>query len=49
MKPKVAMTVKQQIEHWTQQYLQAKANGDTKLLKIYEAVIIRLGGKIPKL
>jgi hypothetical protein len=49
MKPKTAMTVKQQIEYWTQQYLQAKANGDTKLLKIYEAVIIRLGGKIPKL
>jgi hypothetical protein len=49
MNPKVAMTVKQQIEHWTQQYLQAKANGDTKLLKIYESLILKLGGKIPKL
>lgn len=49
MKPKTAMTVKHQIEHWTQQYLQAKANGDTKLLKIYEALILKLGGKLPKL
>ena len=49
MNPKTAMTVKQQIEHWTQQYLQAKANGDTKLLKMYEALILKLGGKIPKL
>ncbi len=49
MKPKTAMTVKQQIEHWTQQYLQAKANGDTKLLKMYEALILKLGGKLPKL
>lgn len=49
MKPKIAPTAKQQIEHWTQQYLQAKATGNTKLTKIYEALIIKLGGKIPKI
>jgi hypothetical protein len=49
MKPKTALTVKQQIDHWTQQYLQAKADGNTKLIKIYEALILKLGGKIPKL
>ena len=43
------MTVKQQIEHWTQQYLQAKADGNTKLTKIYESLILKLGGKIPKI
>jgi hypothetical protein len=49
MKPKTALTVKQQIDHWTQQYLQAKADGNTKLMKIYEALIIKLGGKTPRL
>jgi hypothetical protein len=49
LKPKVCLTVKQQIEHWTQQYLQAKADGNTKLTKIYEALIVKLGGKIPKI
>jgi hypothetical protein len=49
MKPKICMTVKQQLEHWTQAYLQAKADGNTKLTKIYEALIVKLGGKIPKL
>lgn len=43
------MTQKQQLDHWTQQYLQAKADGNTKLTKIYEALIVKLGGKIPKL
>jgi hypothetical protein len=49
LKPKIALTIKQQIEHWTQQYLQSKADGNTKLTKIYEALIIKLGGKIPKI
>lgn len=49
MKPKTVMTQKQQLDHWTQQYLQAKADGNTKLTKIYEALIVKLGGKIPKL
>jgi hypothetical protein len=49
MKPKVCMSKSEQIQHWIQEYLQAKASGNTKLLKIYEALIIKLGGKIPKL
>ena len=49
MKPKVCMSQKEQLDHWIQQYLQAKAKGDSRLLKIYESVILKLGGKIPKL
>lgn len=49
MKPKKCITLKQQIEHWTQEYLQAKANGNTKLMKMYENIILKLGGKIPKI
>jgi len=37
------------IEHWIQMYLQAKENGDTKLMKMYEAIIKRLNGQLPKL
>jgi len=47
--PKKVMTKAQQIQHWTQEYLQAKASGNTKLMKIYEALILKLGGKLPKL
>jgi hypothetical protein len=49
MKPKKALTKEQQLEHWVQQYLQAKASGDTKLANICKDVILKLGGKIPKL
>lgn len=49
MKPKVCMAKKDQIDYWTQQYLQAKADGNTNLMKICESVIKKLGGKIPKL
>ena len=49
MKPKTCLTAKQQIEHWTQQYLQAKTVGNSKLIKIYRDLIIKLGGNIPKL
>lgn len=49
MKPKKCMSKQEQLIYWTQQYLQAKADGNTKLTKIYEALIIKLGGKIPKL
>lgn len=49
MMPKVCMNKKEQLDHWVQQYLQAKASGNTKLLKIYESLILKLGGKIPKL
>jgi hypothetical protein len=48
MKPKVAITQKQQLDYWVQQYLQAKTEGNTKLIRIYEALIVKLGGKIPK-
>jgi hypothetical protein len=43
------MSKKSQVDHWIQQYLQAKTEGNTRLLKIYEALIIKLDGKIPKL
>lgn len=49
MKPKVGMSKSEQINHWTQQYLQAKASGNTKMAKLYESIILKLGGKIPKL
>lgn len=49
MRPKKALTKEQQIEHWTQQYLQAKAAGNIKLVNIFKSVILKLGGKIPKL
>jgi hypothetical protein len=49
MKPKICLTKKQQIEHWTQLYYQAKADGNTKLMKLYEALIVKLGGTISKL
>lgn len=48
MTPKVCMTKKQQLDHWIQQYLQAKTEGNTKLVRIYEALVVKLGGKIPK-
>lgn len=49
VKTKVGMSKSEQINHWTQQYLQAKASGNTKMLKLYESIILKLGGKIPKL
>jgi hypothetical protein len=49
LKPKICLTVKQQLEHWTQLYLQARTDGDKKQTKIYEALIIKLGGKVPKI
>lgn len=49
MKPKVALKKEQQIDHWIQQYLQAKQSGNTKLMNICKDIIIKLGGKIPKL
>lgn len=32
-----------------EQYLQAKASGDTKIMKMLEAILKRLGAKVPKL
>lgn len=31
-----------------EQYLQAKLKGDSKLAKMLEAILIRIGAKIPK-
>lgn len=41
--------VKESLERLMNQYLIAKQNGDTKLMKQIGAIILRLGGKIPKL
>lgn len=49
MKPKIAITKQQQINYWLEHYLQAKTNGDRNKMKIFEAIIIKLGGKIPRL
>lgn len=49
MKPKVCVTKEKQIQHWTQCYLQAKVDGNSKLIKAYLALILKLGGTIPKL
>ena len=34
---------------WIQRYLQAKAAGDTKMMKIYEAILLKLKIKLPRL
>lgn len=49
MKPKIVLTKQQQINYWIEQYLQSKASGDRNKMKIFEAIIIKLGGKIPRL
>lgn len=49
LKPKVCLTKEQQIAHWQQLYLQAKLDGNHKLIKAYLALILKLDGKIPKL
>lgn len=49
MKEKVCLTKNKQIEHWIQKYLEAKQLGDSKMMKIYEACILKLGGKIPRI
>jgi len=42
------MTKEKQAQHWTQCYLQAKLDGNHKLIKAYLALIIKCNGKIPK-
>lgn len=37
------------LDGWLEKYFQAKADGNSKLMKFYEAIILKLGGKIPKL
>lgn len=49
MKPKVQMTKEEQINYWVQQYLQAKTAGDHTKLKMFKAIIEKLGGKVPRL
>ena len=48
MKPKTAMTKKDQINYWVEHYLQAKTSGDKTKMKMFEALIVKLGGKVPK-
>lgn len=49
MSDKKCLSAKEQLDHWIQGYLQAKAEGDARLMKIYASLIVKLGGKIPKL
>lgn len=49
MKPKKAFTKQEHIDFWIQQYLQAKADGNTKLMSICKNIISKLGGNIPRL
>lgn len=49
MKPKTAMTRKEQINYWIEHYLQAKTLGDKNRMKMFESLIIKLGGKVPKI
>lgn len=48
MKHKKCMTKKEQANYWIEQYLQAKVNGDKTRMKMFEAIIIKLGEKVPK-
>lgn len=49
MNPKKALTKQEQLNYWVEQYLQAKLSGDRIKIKMYESVILKLGGKIPKI
>jgi hypothetical protein len=40
---------KEQVNHWVEQFLQAKASGDKARMKMFEAIIIKLGGKVPRI
>jgi len=46
---KKALNKKEQAHYWQEKYLEAKANGDKVKMKMYEAVILKLGFKPPKL
>jgi hypothetical protein len=49
MEPKKCLTKKEQSNHWLQLYLQAKTSGDKKKMKLYEAILLKIGVAIPKL
>jgi hypothetical protein len=36
------------VAHWLQLYLQAKLDGDKKMMEYYQKIITKLGGVIPK-
>jgi len=40
---------KEGLNYWIEQYLQAKAMGDKTKAKMFEAIILKLNGKIPRL
>ena len=48
-KGKKCLTKKEQIDYWTQHYLQAKTNGDKNKMKLFSDIIKKLGGVVPKL
>jgi hypothetical protein len=49
MKPKKVMSKQEQVNYWSQLYLQAKVSGDKTKMKMFEALILKLNGKVPKL
>ena len=49
MKPKTAMKKGEQLNYWIEQFLQAKASGDKTKAKMFEAIILKLGGKVPRI
>jgi len=46
---KKVLTKKEQADYWQEKYLEAKTNGDKNKMKMYEAIIIKLGFKPSKL
>lgn len=49
MSQKKPKSKEESIQVLQEQYLQAKASGDTKTVKMLETIIKRIGAKIPKL
>ena len=49
MNNKKAIPRKEQVDYWIEQFLQAKASGDKTRMKMFEALIIKLGGKVPRI
>lgn len=46
---KAVKSKEESIQVLQEQYLQAKASGDTKIMKMLESILKRLGAKVPKL
>ena len=46
---KKALTKKEQADYWQEKYLEAKMNGDKTKIKMFEAIILKLGFKPTKL